>query len=95
MNKSTSDNEDTHNVIYEDEDGQAFPDLDPTWHVSRDLNENELDCSNEDEEYMEPSCNDSDHGFGNASFDPHIDSILMDNDSTRPPPHKVEFFDPT
>ena len=57
MNKSTSDNEDTHNVIYEDEDGQAFPDLDPTWHVSRDLNENELDCSNEDEEYMDPTRN--------------------------------------
>ena len=59
------------------------------------MSENELDCSNEDEEYMEPNRNDSDHGLENASFDPHIDSILMDNDSTRPPPHKVEFFDLT
>ena len=75
MNKSTSDNDDTHNVIYEDEDRQAFLDYDPTWHVSRDLNENELDCSNEDEEYMEPTRNDSDHGLGNASFDPTLIQI--------------------
>ena len=30
MSKSTSENDDTHNVIYEDEDRQAFSDYDPT-----------------------------------------------------------------
>ena len=60
MNKSTRDNDDTHNVISKDENGQAFAGYDPTSHVSRNLNENELDCSNEDEKYMERSRNDSD-----------------------------------
>ena len=97
MNKSTCDNDNTHNVIFEDEDenGQAFAGYDPMLHVNRNLNENELDCSNEDEEYMEPSHNDLNHGLGNASFNPHIDSIPMDDDPTEPRPHKVEFFDPT
>ena len=35
MNKSTRDNDDTHNVISEDEDGQAFVGYDPTSHVNR------------------------------------------------------------
>ena len=59
------------------------------------MNENELDCGNEDEEYMEPSRNDSDHGLENASFDPHIDSIPMDDDLTKPRSHETKFFDPT
>ena len=44
---------------------------------------------------MEPNRNDSDHGLGNASFDPHIDSIPMDDDPIEPHPYEVEFFDPT
>ena len=95
MNKSTGDNDDTHNVIYEDEDGQAFVGYDPTSHVSKNLNENELNYSNENEEYMEPSRNDSNHGLGNASFDPYIDSIPMDDDPTEPRPHEAEFVDLT
>ena len=95
MNKSTSDNDDTHNVIFEVEDGQAFTGYDPTSHVSRNLNENELDCSNEDEEYMEPNHNDLDHELGNVSFDPYIDSIPMDDDPIEPRPLEVEFYEPT
>ena len=95
MNKSIGENDDMHNVIFEDEDVQAFAGYDPTSHVNRNLNENELDHCNEDEKCMEPNCNDSDHGLGNASFDPHIDSIPMDNDPTEPSSHEVEFFDPT
>ena len=95
MNKSTGDNDDTHNVISKDENGQAFAGYDPTSHVSKNLNENKLDCSNENEEYMEPSCNDSNHGLENASFDPHIDSILMDDDPTEPCLHETDFFNLT
>ena len=44
---------------------------------------------------MEPNRIDSDHGHGNASFDPHIDSILMDDDPTKPCPNEAKNFDPT
>ena len=56
------------------------------------MNENELDCSNEDEKYMELSSNDSNYELGNASFDPHIDSISMDDDPTKPPLHEEQNF---
>ena len=41
MNKSTGDNDDTHNVIFEYEDGQIFAGYDLTSHVNKNLNENE------------------------------------------------------
>ena len=49
MNKSTSENDDTQNVISEHEDGQAIPDYDPMWHVSTDLDDNELEYIDENE----------------------------------------------
>ena len=44
---------------------------------------------------MEPSHNDSDLRLANASFDPHIDSNLMDDDPIEPRPLEVEFYEPT
>ena len=55
MNKSTSDNDDTKNVISKDEDRLGNASFDP--HIK-----------DEDEEYIELTRNDSDHGPGNASL---------------------------
>ena len=84
MNKSIYDNDDTQNVIFEHEDGQAFPNYESEY-----TNENEWDSSELDEENMEPTHNDSDHGLGNASFDPHFESIPMDDEPTQTRPLEV------
>ena len=47
------------------------------------LHKNEWDSSDDDEEYIEPTRNNSNHAPGNASFDLHIESILMDNEYTQ------------
>ena len=47
MNKSIGDKDDTQNVIFEHEGGQAILKYDHTWHVSIDSNENELKYNDE------------------------------------------------
>ena len=59
------------NVIFEHENRRTILEYDFMWHVSINSDENELEYidknewnfSNEDEEYMEFTRNDSDHGL--------------------------------
>ena len=71
MNKSTSflpneevtvENDDIQNVSIEHEDGQTISEYDLTWYVTTDLNENESDSGDDNNEYIEPTYNDSKPG---------------------------------
>ena len=53
----TVENDDIQNSFGKHENGQAIPEYDPTWF---DTDENESYSSDENEEYTEPTCSDSD-----------------------------------
>ena len=47
INNSIGENDDTQNVISENEDRQAIPKYDPTWYVNTDSDENESEYNDE------------------------------------------------
>ena len=69
----TVENDDIHNISVDHEDGQAILEYDPTWYDTIDSYENESDSGDDNDEYMKPTCNDSNPnvGVGYASFDNH------------------------
>ena len=70
--------DDIQNVYFEHEDGQSNSEYDPTWHVTIESNENQLDYSDDNDENMEPTCNDSDLGLGYALSDDHNEAYPID-----------------
>ena len=73
-------NDEIQNNSGEREYGQAIPTSDPTWYDTTDSNKNESDSSDDNNEYTQPTCNDSDFnvGVGYASFDNHNEAHPID-----------------
>ena len=62
-------NDKIQNNSGEHEDEQVILKYDPSWYDTTDSYENESDFGDDNNEYMEPTCNDPDHRVGYTSFD--------------------------
>ena len=98
MNKSIAlyenESDDMHNASFQHEDGQVILEYDPTWQDTTNSNENELDSSDNNDEYMKPTCNDLDPRLGYASFDDHNEAHSIDDEPIEVHHFQEEFYDP-
>ena len=78
--KLTIEKYEIQNNSSEHEDEQTIPEYDPTWYDITNSDENESDFGNENNEYKEPTCNDSDPDIvvGYASFNDHNEAHPID-----------------
>ena len=88
-------NDKIQNNYGECEDGQAIPKYDHTWYDTTYLDENESNSGDDNDEYTEPTCNDSDLNveIGYASFDDHNKAHPIDEPIE--PHHFQEFCEPS
>ena len=86
-------NDKIQNNYGECEDGQAIPKYDHTWYDTTYLDENESNSGDDNDEYTESTCNDSNPGVGYASFDYHNESHPID-EPIESCHFQAEFYDP-